>query len=161
MLLAAEEPNNLKHMQPLQNRLKLKATRLPNANVRLHSVQSGYQKSVFVPRRTLNCFDWHSIWSQIQNSSKFHKDGHTVDPQTYSNIGIKVCLSALFVHVFATSYIVMIQWQVYALPLRNVLLGPGNHAFSPARPDSAPGISVHGAGLEIANGIYVRTGFKV
>lgn len=29
------------------------------------------------------------------------------------------------------------------------------------RPDSAPGISVHGAGLEVANGIYVRTGFKV
>ncbi len=29
------------------------------------------------------------------------------------------------------------------------------------RPDSAPGISVHGAGLEAANGIYVRTSFKV
>ncbi|CAK8986229.1 unnamed protein product [Durusdinium trenchii] len=29
------------------------------------------------------------------------------------------------------------------------------------RPDSAPGISVQGAGLDIANGIYVRTAFKV
>ena len=29
------------------------------------------------------------------------------------------------------------------------------------RPDSAPGISVNGAGLEVANGTYVRTGFKV
>eukprot|EP00438_Fugacium_kawagutii_P021720 Skav208033 [mRNA] locus=scaffold2540:55374:57893:+ [translate_table: standard] len=28
-------------------------------------------------------------------------------------------------------------------------------------PDSAPGISVCGAGLDVANGIYVRTGFKV
>lgn len=28
------------------------------------------------------------------------------------------------------------------------------------RPDSAPGISVQGAGLDIANGIYVRTAFK-
>eukprot|EP00435_Cladocopium_sp_Y103_P011303 s2180_g2.t4 len=32
---------------------------------------------------------------------------------------------------------------------------------SQSLPDSAPGISVHGAGLEVANGIYVRTGFKV
>ena len=36
----------------------------------------------------------------------------------------------------------------------------GLHLCLP-RPDSAPGISVHGAGLEAANGIYVRTSFKV
>jgi len=35
------------------------------------------------------------------------------------------------------------------------------HIKSQSLPDSAPGISVHGAGLEAANGIYVRTSFKV